>query len=179
MSVADMPVSLFGDQVVRVESVDRRSCNELLTEWAHPLGPCDRPFGQDHWVLIVDRRPVALAVSASIVSPTVRDDSNVQWPRNRTLELARLARHPDEPWSLRVMLRLWREALAPQWSHWKPGLLISYALPGTRGDLYRFDGWTKVRQVKRSSPGASSTWSNPSPSDGIGDGRKTLWVYRR
>lgn len=177
MTVVDYPPSLFGDSLVRVEPVERADCNALLVAWHHELGPCDRPFGQDHWLLIVAGRPVALAVSSSIVSPTLRDETGRTWPRSHVLELARIARHPDEPWTLRVMLRLWREALAPEWSHWTPGLLASYALPGRTGDLYRFDGWTRVRKVKRASPGAGSTWAKGSKADAVGDGRKTLWVY--
>jgi hypothetical protein len=113
-----------------------------------------------------------------LVSPTVRDEDGTEWPRNRVVELARIARHPDERWVLRPMLRLWREVLAFEWPHWDFGLAVSYALPGRSGDLYRFDGWTRVREVKRSSPGAGSTWAKPSASDAIGDGRKTLWIYR-
>lgn len=175
----DRPPSLFGDSLVRVEPIGRAECNGLLTAWEHQLGPCNRPFGQDRWLLIVAGRPVALAVSGSLVSPTLRDETDREWPRREVVELARIARHPDEPWSLRVMLRLWREVLAGEWSHWTPGLLVSYALPGRTGDMYRFDGWTKVREVKRSSPGVGSTWAKPSASDAVGNGRKTLWVYHR
>ena len=116
-------------------------------------------------------------MSASIVSPTIRDEHDRTWPRNQVLELARIARAPDAAWSMRVMLRVWREVLAAEWRHWTPGLLASYALPGTLGDLYRFDGWTRVRTVRPSNPGRSSTWSRPSATDRIADGRKTLWTY--
>lgn len=93
------------------------------------------------------------------------------------LELARIARAPSSPWAMRVMLRLWREALAPLWSHWTPELLASYSLPGTTGDTYRFDGWVKARDVKPSKPGKGSTWAKPSASDEIADGRKGLWFW--
>lgn len=177
MSVIDRPPALFGDALVRVDPIDRGECNDLLTRWEHPLGPCNRPFGQDHWLLICAGRPVALAVSASIVSPTLRDADNATRMRREILELARIARHPDERWSLRVMLRIWREVLAAEWTHWTPSLFASYALPGSSGDLYRFDGWTRVRSVKPASPGVGSTWAKGSPTDTIADGRKTLWTY--
>ena len=173
----DRPETLWGSQPVAIEAVNRNAANVLLEAWDHPLGPCNRPFGQDHWLLIVAGRAVALAVSASIVSPTIRDEEDRTWQRNKVLELARIARHPDAPWSLRPMLRLWREALAPSWSHWQAGLLVSYSLPGTPGDLYRFDGWRKARTVKRSAPGKTSTWGKPSAADAIGDGRKGLWCW--
>jgi hypothetical protein len=167
------------DPIAYIDRIGRGDCADLLSDWEHPLGPCNRPFGVDRWALVVAHRPVAVAVTASIVSPTLRDDANRTWQRREVVELARIARHPDEPWSMRVMLRLWREALVSEWPHWNPDLLVSYALPGTTGDLYRFDGWTKVREVKPSSPGAGSTWSKPSKSDRVADGRKTLWVYHR
>jgi hypothetical protein len=175
----DRPPALFGDSIVRVEPIDRKTAGGLLIAWDHPLGPCDRPFGQDHWLLVVAGRPVALAVSASIISPTIRDEHDATWPRNRTLELARIARHPEAPWAMRVMLRLWREALVPEWTHWTPELLVSYAMPGKTGDIYRFDGWTFVRWTKPAKPGASSTWSHSSATDQLGDGRKGLWVWHR
>jgi len=179
MDVLDTPPALFGDAVVRIEPVDRATSNDLLAAWAHPLGPCNRPFGQDHWLLIAAGRPCALAVSASIVSPTLRDERDQTWTRRQVVELARLARHPDEQWALRPMLRLWREALAPAWPHWTAELLVSYSLPGTPGDLYRFDGWTRARTVGRSHAGATSTWSSSAATDRIADGRKGLWIYHR
>lgn len=179
MTGLDRPPSLFGDALVRVEPIDRAECGRLLTAWAHPLGPCNRPFGQDHWLLTAAGRPAALAVSASIVSPAIRDETGLAWPRSQVVELARIARSPEAAWSLRVMLRLWREVLVDQWSHWSPGLLVSYSLPGLPGDLYRFDGWMKARTVRPSRPGAGSTWSRSSATDSIGDGRKDLWVWHR
>lgn len=168
-----------GDQPVTVEPISRTDAGRLLIDWEHQLGTCDRPFGQDHWLMLVAGQPTALAVSASIVSPTLRDETDQEWPRKQALELARIAHHPDAWWSMRVMLRLWREALVPQWEHWTPGLLASYSLPGKTGDLYRFDGWTFVRWTKPSRPGPGSTWSKPSRSDAVANGRKGLWVYHR
>lgn len=181
MSVTDRPATLWADTAAPVEivAVDRAEANSLLVEWRHELGACDRPFGQDHWLIAHCGRPVSLAVSASIVSPTIRDEIERTWPRNETLELARLCSAPGENWATRVMLRLWRECLASQWVHWEPGLLVSYATPGKAGNIYRADGWTRVRTVAPSKPGASSTWAKGSPTDGIGNGRKTLWVWHR
>lgn len=77
---------------VSIEAIDKADANRLFVAWEHPLGACERPFGQDFHV--------------------------------------------------------------------------------------RFDGWTKVRTVKKSSPGKGSTWAKPSATDSIGDGIKTLWIYR-
>lgn len=163
---------------VSIEAIDKADANRLLVAWEHPLGACERPFGQDFHVMIAKGRAAAVTVTTSTVSSTLRDEQGVTWPRKQMVELARIARSPEDRWAMRPMLRLWREVLAHEWTHWPFGLAASYALPGTSGNIYRFDGWTKVREVKRSSPGKGSTWAKPSATDVIGDGRKTLWIYR-
>ena len=152
--------------------------NQFLAEWPHVLGPCNRPFGQEFWGLEVAGRMVSVAVSASTVSSTVTDGDGVQWQRSQLVELARICSRPGEGWATRPMLRLWRSVLAPMWKHWPVDMAVSYATPGKKGDIYRFDGWTFVRRVRQSNPGATSTWSKPSQTDLIGDGTKGLWVYR-
>lgn len=168
--------SLLGEPVAVVE-IDRKEAAALCIEWEHPLGGCDRPFGQDQWALCVEGAPVACAITASIVSPTLRDETDRTWGRVGVAELARIARAPGAPWSMRVMLRLWREVLVHRWSHWPVEMAVTYQLPGTSGHLYGFDGWTRVRSVKKASPGRGSTWAKPSATDSIADGEKTLWVY--
>lgn len=42
--------------------------NQLLADWGHKLGPVNRPFRSEAFALDVDGRPIAVAVSASIVS---------------------------------------------------------------------------------------------------------------
>lgn len=76
------------------------------------------------------------------------------------------------------MLRLWREVLVFEWQSWRPAAAVSYSTPGKAGDIYRFDGWSFVRKVKKAGVGKSSTWSKGSATDVIGDGRKGLWIYR-
>lgn len=45
--------------------------NTLLTRWGHYLGPVERPFGSQAWVLDVLGEPVSVAVSCSTVSEHV------------------------------------------------------------------------------------------------------------
>jgi len=164
---------LYSPSVVGVDAVDRKVANRLLDEWGtHPLGPCRRPFEVDSHVLSVRGVPVALTMTGSIVSPTVEEHS-----RREVVELARIARSPDAAWALRPMLRLWREVLAFDWHSWPFVAAYSYAVPGTEGDIYRFDGWEKVGRRRKAGAGKSSTWSNASATDEIGDGVKTLWRY--
>ena len=156
---------------VAADEVDVDEVNRLLLEWAHPLGACNRPFEQRAFILAVCGAPVAAAVSASPVSATVDGGD-----RPGIIELARIARHPDQDWAMRVMLRLWRVVLAHHWRTWTVDTAISYAMPGHPGDIYRFDGWERVGTVKPS-PGGG-TWSNAPKVNEIADGVKTLWRYR-
>jgi hypothetical protein len=160
---------------VAVVAISRRDADPLLERW-HPLGACRRPFGRQDFALVVDGRPVAVMTSASTVSASICGDLG----RRDVVELARLARDPGEPHALRAALRLWREWLAPAWAqrYWPVEAAVAYALPGTagRGDLYRFDGWTRVRDCRPWAGGA--TWSGPSRANAIGDGIKSLWLWR-
>lgn len=175
----DRPLSLFGnDGPISVVDLSRKEANRLLIEWDHDLGPCDRPFAQDQWGLVVLGRVVSLVVTASTVSPTVTDEQGMVWPRNNLAELARICTDPSKRWATRPMLRLWREVLGPLWAGWPVRMAVSYASPGKAGHIYRHDGWTFVRKCKPASPGKGSTWAKGSVTDDIGDGCKSLWVYR-
>jgi hypothetical protein len=164
-------------------AVDGDLADALLASWGHPLGECNRPFGREDWVLEIDGRPAALATSASTVSGSVLVDGEAaervgiarSWDRGEVVELARIARAPDHPRVMRVMLRLWSAYLAERWPYWAAPLAVSYAMPGTKGDIYRFDGWIRVGTRKPS--GGSGTWTRARPAvNDVGDGVKTLWV---
>lgn len=176
MSTAEARQPRFS--MLNVGEVSREDANRLLEEWDHPLGPCRRPFGQQSFVLDVAGQPVALAVSASMVAKhVVNKDRVVLYRRNQVVELARVARHPDHRFVLRPFLRLYREYLAPTWPYFQPAAAISYAMPGTKGDLYRFDGWEFVRRCEISRGGGTWTYSDPKVSQ-IADGVKSLWLWR-
>jgi hypothetical protein len=159
---------------IAVDEVARADVNALYEAWGHPLGAYRRPFAEQHYLLLVDRQPIAAASSGSIQSRTVAGGL----PRRRVVELARIARAPAHPHALRALLRLWREYLAPRWAdrYWPVEAAIAYALPGRDGGLYRFDGWTRHGPCRPWAGGG--TWSRPSPTNRIADGIKTLWIYR-
>lgn len=143
--------------------------NALLIEWQHKLGPCNRPFRQEAFALEVDSKPVAIAISASIVNGPVAG-----YERGEVVELARLA--ASAPWANRLMLRLWREVCAPRWDCWPVKAAVSYSHNGMHtGDLYRFDGWRKVRDDAGSSGGGS--WSRQRYATDAVHGRKSLWIW--
>lgn len=158
--------------VLGVRPAVRSETDHLLKLWKHPLGPCRRPFGHQGWILEEESRPLALAVSASTVSRTVEE-----YRRQEVVELARLARDSAEPFALRALLRLWRVYLARRWPYWPVRAAVAYAMPGTPGDLYRFDGWERVGRRRKSPGGGTWTIRDPAVSR-IADGVKTLWLYR-
>jgi hypothetical protein len=61
----------FNMPVAGLTPVSLAWANTLLERWGHYLGPIRRPFGSEAWVLEVAARPVAVAVSVSIVSSAV------------------------------------------------------------------------------------------------------------
>lgn len=156
--------------IVGVYPMDVAGANRLLVEWGHELGPVERPFHQEAFSLDVGNRPVAVAVSASIVSATAGG-----FGRFESVELARQA--ACERWANRVMIRLWRETLAELWPCWPVKAAISYSKNSMHsGDLYRFDGWEKVRDDAGSSGGG--TYSRKRSNTDAVFGKKTLWLWR-
>lgn len=148
-------------------SVD--DANALLVAWQHRLGSCVRPFHSEAFALEVHGRPVAVAMSASIVNGPVGG-----YRRDQVVELARQG--ACEHWANRVMLRLWREVCARAWPCWPVKAAVSYSHNSMHsGDLYRFDGWRKVRDDAGSSGGG--TWSTKRGADDVKRGAKSLWLY--
>ncbi|CAI9417175.1 hypothetical protein [Nocardioides sp. T2.26MG-1] len=163
--------------VVGVEQLANAEADRLLTAWGHYLGPCDRPFGRQSFALHIDGRPVSVAVSASTVSSTVRITDDRTLRRQELVELARLCSAPGERWATRVMLRLWREVHAQRWPYWSPLAAVAYSQNDRHdGRIYRFDGWTKVREVRGTTPGAGS-YSTSRDSDHPARGPKSLWLW--
>lgn len=158
-------MSLF--PLARFEAIDLVEANSSLVAWAHFLGAFDRPFGYQAYGLFLSDALVSIAVSASTINPTCGG-----WPRGRVVELARLCSHPDHRWATRVCLRLWRQIGPPEWTakYWQVDAAVSYSNAARHsGDIYRFDGWTKVADVGGS--GAGGTWSRKKGEP------KSIWCY--
>jgi len=159
--------------------VDLDYANALLVEWEHKLGPCERPFGSEAFVLELDGRPISVSISASTVSDTVagkdRAGLRVEWERGEVVELARLA--SVNRWVNRIMLRLWRETCGPRWAYWPVKAAISYSKNALHtGDLYRFDGWERIKTDAGSSGGG--TYTRKRYADDVVLGSKSLWMWR-
>jgi hypothetical protein len=160
-----LDVPLVGLYPITVEQA-----NDALILWQHKLGPVHRPFRQEAFGLELDGRLVAVAISASIVGGPVAG-----LDRQEVVELARLS--ASERWACRVMLRLWREACAPRWACWPVKAAVSYSKNSMHsGDLYRFDGWQKVRTDCGGTGGG--TWTRKRDKGEAVVGAKTLWVWR-
>ena len=146
--------------------------NGLLTQWGHYLGPVNRPYPQDAYALFVGDEPVSVAVSASIVSPTVEG-----YRRTEVVELARLCTRPGESWATRVMMRLWRRICAPLFCGWDIRAAVAYSHNGRHeGNVYRFDGWQR-REGRRGHAKYGGTWGRHRSDHDPMAGTKTLWVW--
>lgn len=145
--------------------------NLLLVDWGHRLGAVNRPFRQEAWLLELHGEPISVSVSGSIVSGNVAG-----YRREEVVECSRLCSAPNFSWATRIMLRLWREVCAPLWKCWPVKAAISYSHNAHhRGDLYRFDGWEKVREDCGSNGGGS--WSRKRYATDVIAGCKTLWIW--
>lgn len=141
---AAAPAQLFAQPLLGFAGIDNDLADTALVEWAHWLGGCNRPFGRQSFGLFLNGDLVSVAVSASTVNARCGG-----YRRSEVVELARLCSHPDHRDLTRPMLRLWRKVAADLWPHWEVSAYVSYA-DATRhkGDIYRFDGWSKVADVR-------------------------------
>jgi hypothetical protein len=158
--------------LVGIYPVDKKVANPFYERW-HDLGACHRPFGRQDFELRAGGEVVAMATSCSTVNKSVTGTLK----RKNTVDLARIAASGRHPHALRAMLRLYRLYLAPMWeTYWPIDAVVAHALPGRRGgQLYRFDGWTHIRDCKKS--GGGGTYSRPSVTNDMGDGIKSLWGF--
>jgi hypothetical protein len=182
---------LLGTAPAAFESLDMAAGNELLVAWGHRLGVLNRPFSQRCYALFVDGEPVSLAMSAAPVGTPVQAEPDEIDPdgkvvrrgerlrRQEVVELARLCSAPGQAWASRVMIRVWREVFARRWPDGPVSAAVSYSQNAHhRGDLYRFDGWTKVRERTGNQPGRNCTWTRSRAADHPARGLKSLWVWR-
>jgi hypothetical protein len=160
---------------VAIRQLTRKQANVLTGAW-HDLGAETRPFAYTAFGLYVQDEPIAVATAGSTVSASVERSAGLE--RINTIELTRICRSPAPAAKgvLRAMLRLWRDFLAvPYWT-FRPDVekraLITYSLPGKRGgELYRFDGWLRMRGCRPWH--GNGTWQRGSR---VGT-PEALWVY--
>jgi hypothetical protein len=164
-----------GPAPIEVRQLKRKQSNVLTGAW-HDLGAETRLFSYTAFGLYVQGEPVAVATAGTTVSASV--EQSVGLDRLNTVELTRICRSnaPHAKGVLRAMLRLWRDFLAvPYWT-FRPDVekraLVAYSMPGKQGgNLYRFDGWVRVRDCRKWH--GAGTWQNGSR---VGT-PEALWVY--
>lgn len=194
------PLVAFYEVDVGARSLRGGEAEGLLIAWRHPLHlptvkhpqgePYTRPFGSLAFVMEDRGRVCACVVLASTINASVCKDRG--WHRYNTVDLARIARSPDrrDEKCLRAVLRITREYLVPEWlgrfAKWdarsaekcgrtQVAALASQSLPGTPGNLYRFDGFEHIRTSR--GPKGGGSYTRPSKANEIADGARGLWVY--
>lgn len=163
---------------IEIVTLTRAQSNVYVDRW-HDLGAETRRYGYAAFAMVVFGEVLAVATSGTTASASV--DQKTGLSRLNTIELTRLCRSPDPKAKgvLRAMLRLYRDFLAlgypPKNSKSQPtSALVSYSLPGKLGgDLYRCDGWYRLRDCKPW--GGGGTWSTGSRV--AGGGPEALWIY--
>lgn len=130
-----------------LEDFDRDQANALLIAWGHKMGPIRRPPEYGFWAqqLVHEGNPVAVMVAAALVREHV-GGGLAHLTRANTIELARVC--AARAGLCRVAVRLWRELVFP--SLGKPFAISYQDSAEHRGDLYRFDGWVRLAQVRAS-----------------------------
>lgn len=157
--------------LVRFDVIDHIIADAKLVEWQHWLGGCNRPFGRQSFGLFIADDLVSVAVSASTVNAMCGGRS-----RGTVVELARQASAPHGRQFTRVCVRLWRELAPLCWGaeYWPVEAVVSYSNRNRHlGDIYRFDGWTKVADVRGGHAGVNTGWTRPRQNYEA----KSVWVY--
>lgn len=151
---------------VAFSGIDNDLADACLIKWGHWLGGCNRPFGRQSFGLFYFNEIISVAVSASTVNAKCAG-----FNRQEILELARLCSEPNHRWATRICLRLWRQIAPQTWPHWPVNVLVSYANAlRHKGDIYRFDGWQKVAEVKGGKAGGG--WNRGKIYE-----PKSIWIY--
>jgi hypothetical protein len=150
--------------------ISNELADQCLKTWGHWLEGCNRPFGRQSFGLTIHGELLCVAVSASTVNALCGG-----YPRNEIVELARLCSHPEHTELTRIGLRLWRVIAPGCWSrqYWPVRALVSYSNNKRhKGDIYRFDGWQKIKEVPGGQTGTNATYSRKKTYEA-----KTIWAF--
>jgi hypothetical protein len=173
-----------GSPLVAFYEIDKTTAVEHLIAWRHPLHldgeDFTRPFGRIAFAMEDRGRHAAVVILASTINASV--DKTRGLHRYNCVDMARIARSNDrrDRYCLRSVLRITREYLVQEWAERYPrwssiAAVTSTSLPGTPGQMYKFDGWEKVRTSTGAKGGGHQ---RPSAANAIADGARGLWLYR-
>lgn len=156
--------------IVAFDLIDDARADQALNDWGRYLGQLDRPYGRHSFGLFLHGELLCVAVSASTTGITCGG-----YRRQECVELARLVTHPEHRELTRVGLRLWRVVAPGCWAreYWAVRACVSYSNRNRHcGDIYRFDGWRKVKDVPGGKTGPNAG-HNPSKQYEP----KSVWVF--
>lgn len=129
------------DPFVSFDAISKDELNLCLVEWQHKMGPWERPdYGAARFHgLRHDGELVAVTAADALI----REPTCGLW-RHQAFELGRVCAAREH--LNRVALRLWREFVFPAICRQSgQSWVISYQDAVLHsGNLYRFDGWTKL-----------------------------------
>lgn len=132
---------LLIDPLGSFDVIGRDEANECLERWGHRMGPIRRPLFRApiDFGLREKGELLAVATADTLIRPTAGLD------RSNAFELSRLC--AAAPRLTRLMIRLWTEIGYPEIVRtWGTPWAISYQNAAMHdGDLYRFDGWVKLK----------------------------------
>ena len=150
--------------LVTFAQIDLERANACLVQWGHKMGALARGNqAGTHFALYHDGRPVALAMTSTLIRECVGGGLN-HLTRANTCELSRLC--AQRTGLCRIALRLWREFVFPQLGY---DFAISYQDADLHcGHTYRFDGWERA--------GYSS--SGTDVRSGRKGRRKWIWLWK-
>lgn len=184
-----------GGYVTGVRAITKAQASEYLIAWEHPLHlpdddypdgrPFMRPFGYQAWLFEVFGEPAALVMSGSYVNRNIgAPEPYSDLHRYNTVELTRIARSPQHRHEncLRMALRWWREYGCPLWeaAYWPVQAAVTLSIPSRSGNLYRADGFRKVRS-RPPARGGGGGWQKRSLVAAIAtdpDHEMGLWIHR-
>jgi len=130
--------------IARLEAIDLDTLNECLEAWGHKMGPWRRPtFRGWFHALYHHDEPIAVTAAGDLIRERCGG-----FTRDQAIELARLCSR--QPYTNRVMLRLWRELIFPDLCRahgWEWVISYQDAVIHT-GNLYRHDGWVRVAKSR-------------------------------
>jgi len=123
--------------------IDREEANEALVRWGHRMGAINRPLYRAPIDFGLRKKGELLAVACS--DTLIRETCGFN--RGDAFELSRLC--AAAPRLSRLILRLWTEVGFAEISRaWKTPWAISYQNAKMhKGDLYRFDGWARLKET--------------------------------
>lgn len=135
---------MLADPLVSFDLIDRDEANECLERWRHRMGPIKRPLFRAP--IDFGLREMGELQGVICCDTLIRETCG--FTRYDAFELSRMC--AAAPRINRALIRLFTEFAQPAVARvWGTQWAISYQNAKMhRGDLYRFDGWLRLRETR-------------------------------